>query len=175
MLERVREQPRDGGDTEDLSARLKDLQKRLAVKQGEKDRYVRLYAQGHISEAELESYLAGLKNQIGNLRLLIEATEADVSQRRERVQAADTTVAWLNLLRERAVEIEGDTPEAFVKRQQRVRLLVERITLHTGEGRKTTVVITYRFSPPDDRAEVEVGVLSNGRNSEEFPKERKKL
>jgi site-specific DNA recombinase len=174
VIERVREQLQDEHDTEDLSARLKDLEKRLAVKQGEKDRYVRLYAQGHILEGELETYLADLKNQTGNLRLLVEATEADLSQRRERVQAADTTVAWLNLVRERAEEIEEDTPEAFVKRQRLVRLLVEQITLHRGEGRKTTVVITYRFSPPDDRAEVEASVLSNGRNSEEFPKERKK-
>jgi hypothetical protein len=60
---------------------------------------------------------------------------------------ADTTVAWLNLLRERAQEIEEDTPEAFVKRQQLVRLLVERITLYRGEERNTTVVITYRFGP----------------------------
>jgi hypothetical protein len=147
----------------------------LAAKQSEKVRYVRLYAQGHISEGELETYLADLKHQIGNLRLLIEATEVDLSERRERVQAADTTVAWLNLLRERAEEIEEDTPEAFVKHQQLVRLLVERITLHRGEGRKTTVVITYRFSPPDDSAEVGVGVLGNGRNSEEFPKGRKNL
>jgi hypothetical protein len=175
VLERVREQLQDEHDTEDLSARLKDREKRLAAKQSEKDRYVRLYAQGHISEGELETYLADLKNQIGNLRLLIEATEVDLSERRERVQAADTTVAWLNLLRERAEEIEEDTPEAFVKHQQLVRLLVERITLHRGEGRKTTVVITYRFSPPDDSAEVGVGVLGNGRNSEEFPKGRKNL
>jgi hypothetical protein len=174
VLERVREQLQYERDTEDLSTRLKDLEKRLAAKQGEKDRYVRLYAQGHISEGELETYLADLKNQIGNLRLLFEATKADLSQRHERVQVADTTLAWLNLLRERAEEIDEDTPEAFVKRQQLVRLLVERITLHRGEGRKTTVVITYRFSPPDDRAEVAVGVVGNERNSEEFPKERKK-
>jgi uncharacterized small protein (DUF1192 family) len=36
----------------------------------------------HISEDELEVNLADLKNQIGNLRLMIEATEADLSQRR---------------------------------------------------------------------------------------------
>ena len=174
VLERVRDQLQDEGDTEDLSARLKGLEKRLVAKQGEKDRYVRLYAQGHISEGELETYLADLRNQMGNLRLLIQASEADIAQRRERVQVADTTVAWLNLLRERAEEIEEDTPEAFVKRQQLVRLLVERITLHRGEGRKTTVVITYRFGPPDDRSGVEAGVAGNERNSEEFPKERRK-
>jgi site-specific DNA recombinase len=174
VLERVREQLQDEVNTEDLSARLKGFEKRLVAKQGEKDRYVRLYAQGHISEGELETYLADLKNQIGNLRLLIDATEADLSRRRERVQEADTTVAWLNLLRERAEEIEEDTPEAFVKRQQLVRLLVDRIALHRGEGRKTTVMITYRFGPPDGRAEVGAGVVGNERNSEEFPKERKK-
>lgn len=50
-------------------------------------------------------------NQIGNLRLLIEAAEADLSQCRERAKLADTTVAWLNMLRERAEEIEEDTPD----------------------------------------------------------------
>jgi chromosome segregation ATPase len=175
VLERVRGQLQDEGDTEDLSTRLEGLEKRLAAMQDEKDKYIRLYAQGHIAEDDIESYLVELKNQIGNLRLQIEATEADLSQRRERVQVADTTVAWLNLLRERAEENEEATLEPFVKRQQLVRLLVERIALHRGEGRKTTVVITYRFGPPDDRAEVEAGVVGNVRNSEEFPKERKKL
>jgi site-specific DNA recombinase len=175
VLERVRGQLQDEGDTEDLSTRLEGLEKRLAAIQDEKDKYIRLYAQGHIAEDDIESYLVELKNQIGNLRLQIEATEADLSQRRERVQVADTTVAWLNLLRERAEENEEATLEPFVKRQQLVRLLVERIALHRGEGRKTTVVITYRFGPPDDRAEVEAGVVGNVRNSEEFPKERKQL
>jgi hypothetical protein len=133
---------------EDLSARLEGLEKRLATKQGEKDRYVRLYAQGHISEDELETYLADLKNQVCNLRLLIEAAQADLAQRRERAQVAGTTVAWLNLLRVRAEEIEEDTPEAFIKRQQLVRLLVEGVTLGKGEDGETTVEVTYRFGPP---------------------------
>ena len=59
---------------------------------------------------------------------------------------ADTTYTWLTLLRERVEEIEEDTPEAFFKRQQLVRLLLERITLNR-EGRDTTVMITYRFGP----------------------------
>jgi hypothetical protein len=142
--------------------------------QGEKDRYVRLYAQGHITEDELETYLSDLKNQIGNLRLLIEATEGDLAQRRERAQIADTTVAWLKVLRERVSEVEEDTPEAFYKRQQLVRLLVEQVTLHR-EGKDTTVEITYRFGPPDASGEVEGDVFGNVQNSEEFPKGRKKL
>jgi hypothetical protein len=147
VLERVRQQLRDDdGDSEGLDARLKALEKRLAAKQAERDRYIKLYARGHIIEGELETYLADLENQIGNLRLLIEATEADLSERRERAELADTTYAWLVTLRERVSEVEEDTPEAFHKRQQLVRLLVEGITLDR-EGRDTTVVITYRFGP----------------------------
>ncbi len=148
VLERVREQLQDEGGTKDLSARLEGLEKRLAAKQGEKDRYIRLYAQDHISEGELETYLASNKNQISNLRLLIEATEADLAQRRERAQVADTTVAWLKVLRERAEEVEENTPQAFIKRQQLVRLLAERITLGRGEDGETAVEVTYRFGPP---------------------------
>ena len=173
VLERVREQLEDEGDAGDLSARLEGLEKRLTAKQGEKDRYVRLYAQGHITEDELETYLSDLKNQIGNLRLLIEATEGDLAQRRERVQIADTTVAWLKVLRERVSEVEEDTLEAFYKRQQLVRLLVERVTLHR-EGKDTTVEITYRFGPPDANGEVEGDVFGNVQNSEEFPKRGQK-
>jgi chromosome segregation ATPase len=167
VLERVRQQLKgDDVDSEDLDARLEALEKRLAAKQAERDRYVKLYAQGHITEGELETYLADLKNQIANLRLLIESTEADLSQRRERTELADTTYVWLMTLRERVSEVEEDTPEAFHKRQQLVRLLVEGVTLNR-EGRDTTAVITYRFSPPDERAGVEAGVAGNVRNPEE--------
>ncbi len=51
----------------------------LAAKHSEKDRYVRPYAQGHISEEEFEIYLLDLKHQIGNLRLLIKSAQADLS------------------------------------------------------------------------------------------------
>src|SRR5919112_5683548 len=99
VLERAREQLRgEGDDTRELSARKDNLAKRLAAKQGEKDRYIRLYAQGHISDTELETYLADLKNQVSNLRLLVEAAEADLSQRRVQVELADTTYAWLTAL-----------------------------------------------------------------------------
>jgi hypothetical protein len=50
VLERVRGQLQDEGDTEDLSTRLEGLEKRLAAIQDEKDKYIRLYAQGHIAE-----------------------------------------------------------------------------------------------------------------------------
>jgi site-specific DNA recombinase len=165
VLERVRDQLGGEGNTKDLDARLKSLSRRLTAKQSEKDRYIRLYAQEHISEDELETYLADLKNQISNLRLLIEATEADLSQRRERAELANTTYAWLTALRERAEEIEEDTPEAFLKRQQLVRLLVERIVVGRDHNGDTTVEITYRFGPPDDTTDGGQGFAGDIRNS----------
>jgi hypothetical protein len=138
---------------------------RLATKQSEKDRYIRLYAQGHISEAELETYLADLKNQISNLRLLVEATEADLSQKRERATLADTTYTWLTMLRERVEEVEEDTPEAFLKRQQLVRLLVDEITAGSGLDAEPTVEVTYRFGPPDDTTDGEYAFVGDAQNS----------
>ena len=115
--------------------------------QAERARYIKLYARGRITEGELETYLADLENQIGYLRLLIEATETELSERRERAELADTTCAWLVTLRERVSEVEEDTPDALHKPRQRVRLLVEGITLDR-EGKDTNVVITYRFGSP---------------------------
>jgi len=161
----MRDQLNSEKNTEDLAARLKTLGSRLAAKQSEKDRYIRLYAQGHISEAELETYLADLKNQISNLRLLIEAAEADLSQERKRTELADTTYAWLAMLKERAEEIEEDTPEAFFERQRLIRLLVDAITLDRGEGGETTVEVTYRFEPPYDTAGMENVVVGDVQNS----------
>jgi hypothetical protein len=91
------------------------------------------------------------KNQVANLRLMLEAAQVEHSDSAERRVIADTTEAYLTALRERADEIEEDTPEAFLKRQRLVRLLVERITLHKSEIGKTTVAITYRFGRPSGR------------------------
>jgi hypothetical protein len=45
VLERLRQQLReDDGDSEALDAGLKALEKRLAAKQAERDRYIKLYA-----------------------------------------------------------------------------------------------------------------------------------
>ena len=163
-LERVREQLRGIDDTEELAERREGLGKRLAGKQAEKDRYVRLYAQGHISESELELYLADLKHQIGNLRLLIESVEADLSQRHQNKDLAETTHAWLITLRERISEVEEDTQEAFRVRRQLVKLLVVGITVGPrAEDGKMETRITYRFDPPEDAhgEDVFVGTVQN--------------
>jgi site-specific DNA recombinase len=147
VLERVREQFELGQATDELLERREGLAARLATKGREKDRYVRLYAQGHISEAELETYMADLKNQTDNLRLLLEAVEGDLSAKRGQTQLAASTEAWLVSLQERIAEVEEDTLEAFEKRRELVRLLVERITVDRFEDGQPRVEITYRFGP----------------------------
>ena len=72
-----------------------ELEARRAAKLAEKDRYVKLYAQGHLDEEELETYLADLRVQIDNLRLLIESVEADIAPKREESELAATSEAWL--------------------------------------------------------------------------------
>jgi hypothetical protein len=93
-------------------------------------------------------HLLDLKNQAANLRLMLEAARAEQADSAAQRVIADTTEAYLMALRERADEIEEDTPEAILERQRLVRLPVERITLHKSEIGKTTVAVTYRFGPP---------------------------
>ena len=149
VLERVREQLADGDESRELETRHADLTKRLAAKQAEKDRYIRLYTSGRISEEELDVYLLDLKNQINNLRLLVGSVEADLSRSAENQLAAQSTEAWLLALRERIEEVEEDTEEAFFRRRELVKLLVERIDVGRNEEGRPKVEITYRFGPPE--------------------------
>jgi site-specific DNA recombinase len=164
VLERVREQLVSTGATEELEKRQAEISRKIAAKQAERDRYVRLYAQGHISESELEIYLADLKNQTDNLRLLLGSVKADLSQEREHQELSATTHAWLVTLRERVEEIEGDTPAAYRKRRQLVKLLVAGITVGRGPE-SVEVQITYRFGPPDG-SEEQGQFMDGSQNSE---------
>ena len=149
VLERIREQMGSEDDTGELESRRADLEKRLAAKQTEKDRFIRLYTQGHISEAELEVYLADLKDQTENLRLLVESVESDLSQQRE---IAETTHAWLLALRKHFLKVEADTQEAHRTRRRLVELLVAGITVGRKEDGSPKIKITYCFGPPSEAA-----------------------
>jgi site-specific DNA recombinase len=149
VLERVREQG-VGDDTAELEARLESLRKRLATKSAEKDRYVRAFAQGHISEDELAVYVTDLNNQVEHLKLLITSAESDLATREDNRLAAESAASWLMTLRECVAELEADTEEARHKRRELARLLVERITVGSTEDGSIQVHITYRFGPPDE-------------------------
>jgi site-specific DNA recombinase len=170
VLERVREQLGAVDATDELETRREELSRRLAAKQAEKDRYVHLYAQGHLSEAELETHLLDLKNQTENLRLLLGSVEAELSQKRANQGLTEAAHAWLLALRERVAEVEGDTEEAFRKRRALVKLLVAGITAGRDEDGQLDVRITYRFGPPSSPpaeagGELSVAGFKNGSRS----------
>ena len=99
----------------------------------------------------METYLADLKNQTDNLRLLIASVETELSQKRKHTELDQTTHAWVTTLRERINEVEEDTQEAFRVRRQLVRLLVVGVMVgEKCEDGSTKVRITYRFDPPDE-------------------------
>jgi septal ring factor EnvC (AmiA/AmiB activator) len=166
VLERVREQLGSEDTGEELEARREELERRLAGKQAEKDRYVRAYAQEHISEEELDLYLADLKNQTDNIRLLLASVEADLSQRRERMELTETTRAWLAVLRQRLAEVEEETEEAFRARRQLVKFLVAGITAgNRREDGSAEIRITYRFEPPGGASDESQDLLSGDYSS----------
>jgi hypothetical protein len=149
VIARVRNELGDEGYTEELDARKAELSKRLAARQAEKDRYVRAYTQGHISEDELGVYMADLKNQLDNLRLLLDSVEGELSQKWEQAEIADSTEAWLHALQGRVADVEDGTKESFRARRQLVRLLVAEVTVgKKPENGETEIRITYRFGPP---------------------------
>ena len=170
VLRRVREELAAADDTEELQARHADLTKRLAAKHKERDRYIRLCAQGYITEGELDGYLVDLRTQTDNLSLLLKSVEADLAQRQEETELAASTEAWLVSLKERIHEVEGDSEEAFRARRQLVRLLVDGIVIEDKrKGEEPRVRITYRFDEPDDAARGPGGeVCEAPRNSGEF-------
>jgi len=106
VLERIKEQLAEGHEGDDFEKRYTSLTRRLAAKQEEKSRYVKLYAQGHVDEEELEVFMADLKNQVENLKLLIASVEADLDQKQENKMVAESTEAWLMALRKNLAEVE---------------------------------------------------------------------
>jgi len=149
VLERVREQLEDDDQADELEERLESLEKRLASKQAERDRAMRLYMRELISEEEADVLLADLKNQSANLRLLIGAVESDLSKREESKLAALSTEAWLMALRKNLSEVEDDTEEAYLHRRELAKLLVGKITVDRDEEGRVKVDITYCFGPPE--------------------------
>jgi hypothetical protein len=165
VLERLREETQGGDEDQALEERHADLTKRLGQKEAEKDRYVRMYAQGHLDDPELATYLEDLKYQTQNLRLLLDSVEAEIAGKKEQQHLAATTASWLAALRERVAEVEADTEEARATRREFVRLLVQAVEVDRTEEGKTRVRVTYRFGPPAGEHP------SPGRQTREAPSE----
>ena len=93
--------------------------------------------------------------------------ESDLAAQEEHQMTAGSTKAWLMTLRERVAEVEEDAAEAFEKRRQLAKLLVERIAVGRDEDGAIQVRITYRFGPPHSLNEDEfvTGVQNSSRSS----------
>jgi site-specific DNA recombinase len=149
VLERVKEQMEERhSQAGELKGRLASLTKRLAGARGEKDKYVKLYAAGHLDEEELETHLLDLKNRISNLRMLIESAEAGLAREEQDAVAAKSTAMWLTSLRGNLEALEEETDEAWYGRRELVEQLVERITVSRTEDGRAKVHIAYKFAPP---------------------------
>ncbi len=71
-----------------------------------------------------------------------------MTTKHENKMVAARTEVWLMALRKNLTEVEQDTEEAFEKRRELVKVLVEKIALSRNEVGRTKVDITYRFGPP---------------------------
>jgi site-specific DNA recombinase len=160
VLERIHAQVESNGEAAELEERHASLETRLAAKHKERDRWLHLYAQDHISEHELEIHLADLRAQLDNLRLLLASVESDLQRKHEEQGLASNAKAWLLVLRERLSEVEEDTEEAFEKRRALVKLLVAGITAGRNDDDQLNVQITYRFGPPTPSHEEDMFVAS---------------
>jgi site-specific DNA recombinase len=169
-LHHVRQELASADDTKEVEARHADLTKRLGAKHKERDRYIRLCAQGFIPEGELDGYLADLRTHTDNLGMLLESVEAELARKRGEAEVAASTEAWLMTLKERIHEVEGDSEEAFRARRQLVRLLVEGIVIEDKrKGEAPRVRITYRFDEPEGAPDERGGEMCEvSRNSNEF-------
>ena len=79
----------------------------------------------------------------------LESVEDELKAQREYVQVAETTEAWLLRLRARVEVVEGDSPEAYQKRRELLKLLVAGITAGKHHDGSPEVRITYRFGPSE--------------------------
>lgn len=174
VLDRLREQADHDEAAGTLQLRRDDLRKRLRATQAEKGRYVKLYGQGHLDDAELATHLQDASVRADNIRLVLDSIEAELSKKGEQKQLAETTAAWLAALGERVADVEADTEEAYATRRELVRLLVESIAAGRDEEGRVRLEITYRFGPPAGEA----GEATQGRTDGEqdtvvdsFPKQ----
>jgi chromosome segregation ATPase len=149
-LERIREQREQTLSDEaasELFDRQADLTNKLAEKHKERERWLHLYGEGHISDAELEEQLADLRGQLEALKRLLEAVEGDLTRKSEAGQIAESAEAWLLALRDRLEEAEDDTEEAF-RRRELVKVLVKMINVGRNEDGRAKVDITFRSGRP---------------------------
>ncbi|PLS86207.1 MAG: hypothetical protein CYG60_08510 [Actinobacteria bacterium] len=134
-----------------LRDRRKELAEGISSVARERDRYVRLYARGHLEESSLESYLEELEERGERLRDLLAAVDSDLSSQESARKAAESAEAWLDALRGKLALLEKEEVEdPFGAKRALVNLLVERVEVGGREKNSApSVSVEYRFAPPE--------------------------
>jgi hypothetical protein len=68
-------------------------------------------------------------------------------------------------LRDGLEALEEDTEEAFLKRRELVKLLVERITISAGDDGQVKIDVVYKFCPPEPEEGAELCAVGNALRS----------
>jgi transcriptional regulator with XRE-family HTH domain len=150
ILERLRERVlMQDGDRKASQQKLDDLTDGLQQKTAERERVLGLFRRGRIDDAELDLQLDLIDAEAAGLQAEIElATRAlSAGDRSEQFRTAE---ALLATLRKR---LDGPVPAELKRRI--VEVLVESIQANTAERwgvQQSEIVITYRFSQPEEPA-----------------------
>jgi len=150
ILERLRERVvMQDGERQRRQKELDELRDRLRQKTDERDRVLALFRRNRIDEATLDQQLDLIEVEAADLRTDIETATRTLSagDRTAQLQSAE---ALLEMLRARL-----DGPVALELRRRIVEILVETVEAKTVERwgvQQSEIVITYRFSQPDEPA-----------------------
>jgi len=150
ILERLRERvAAQDGERQNRQKELDALRDRLQQKTGEKDRVLGLFRRGRIDEALLDQQLDQIDVEGAELRNDIEAATRALSavDCTGQLQSAEALLATLR------TRLSGPIPPELKRRI--VEILVEKIEANTVERwgvQQSEIVVTYRFSQPNEPA-----------------------
>jgi site-specific DNA recombinase len=148
LIQKLRERlSAQDGERQSRQKELDDLRERLQQKTVEREKVLGLFRRGRIDEATLDQQLDQIDAEAADLRADIEpaARGLSVGDRTAQLQSAQELLA---MLRNRL-----DSPIQPELRRRIVEVLVDSVVANTVERwgvQQSEVVITYRFSQPDE-------------------------
>jgi site-specific DNA recombinase len=150
ILERLRERvAMQGGERQRRQKELDDLRARLQQKTVEQDRVLALFRRGRIDDATLDQQLDQINTETVEIQSDIDAAARALAAG-DRAAQFKSAEALLETLRKR---LAGPVPHELKRRI--VEILVEKVESNTIERwgvQQSEIVITYRFSQPDEPA-----------------------
>lgn len=169
ILERLRERvAAQDGERQNRQKEMDTLRERLQQKNGEKDRVLGLFRRGRIDETTLDQQLDQIDAEAARLRSDIDAATQALSavDRTAQLQSAE---ALLTTLRAR---LDGSMPSELKRRI--VEILVEKVEANTVERwgvQQSEIVVTYRFSQPNEPGALVLPRSHKLRNRNQPPEE----